>query len=274
MSAEAKTKPRPGLIIVWEFRARPDKRREFEEAYGPEGVWAQFFRRGEGYIRTELHSEPRSAGHYLTLDYWESKSAFENFKQTHAADYKAIDEKCESLTAQETFLGQCDGPQQLRKLLLAHGADPGREPRIRPAIVPDIPAMRALEQASPSAAHWVVSAYDSIFEPSAAQRVALVAEANCQLQGFVIARITGNDCELENIVVDQSRRRRGLGRQLLAALTDSVRERSATSIFLEARESNTPARALYEKSGCTVSGQRTAYYVNPPEDAITYVLQL
>ena len=271
---EANPKPRPGLIIVWEFRARPEKRREFEDAYGPEGIWAQFFRRGEGYIRTELHGDQKSIGRYLTLDYWETKTAFENFKQTYTAGYNAIDEKCESLTAEETFLGQCDGPEQLRKLLLEHGIDLGEEPRIRPAILSDIPAMLAFEQAAPSAAHWYVSTYDSIFEPSAAQRIALVAETNHQLQGFVIARIAGNDCELENIVVEQSRRRRGVGHQLLAALTDSARARDASSIFLEVRESNVAARALYEKSGFTVSGRRSAYYINPAEDAVGYILQL
>jgi ribosomal-protein-alanine N-acetyltransferase len=272
MSAERK--PVAGFTIVWEFRPQPDKRREFEEAYGPEGVWVQFFRRGEGYIKTELHLEPRLAGRYLTLDFWKSRAAFENFKRIHAADYKAIDEKCESLTAEEKFLGDCDNSGQLRELLLEHGIDLGREPRIRRARQSDIPVMLALEQAAPSAAHWDVSAYDSIFEPNVPQRIGLVAETNHQLEGFVIARIIGADCELENIVVDQGSHRSGLGGQLIAGLTKCARERSATSIFLEVRGSNAPARALYEKSGFTVSGRRNAYYMNPAEDAITYVLQL
>jgi [ribosomal protein S18]-alanine N-acetyltransferase len=275
MSAEAKRKPkpRPGLIIVWEFLPQPDKRPEFEDAYGPKGVWAQFFRSGDGYIRTELHSDRKSSGRYLTLDYWESRAAFDNFKQTHAAGYKAIDEQYESLTAEEKFLGHCDSGEQLRELLLEHGIDLGEEPRIRPAIVPDIPAMLALEQNARSAAHWDVSAYESIFDPNAPQRIALLLETNGQLQGLVVARITGNDWELENIVVNQNSQRRGLGRQLLTALIDSVSE-SATSIFLEVRESNMAARALYEKCGFVISGRRTAYYRHPPEDAITYILQL
>jgi ribosomal-protein-alanine N-acetyltransferase len=48
----------------------------------------------------------------------------------------------------------------------------------------------------------------------------------------------------------------------------------AQKIVLEVRESNLPARALYEKAGFVESGSRSGYYRDPEENAICYGLQL
>ena len=85
----------------------------------------------------------------------------------------------------------------------------------------------------------------------------------------MFARID-HDWELENIVVLQGARRNGVGRQLLDALLAEARQTNNSSVFLEVRESNFPARALYEKSGFIQAGSRRAYYQNPEEDAILY----
>ena len=97
---------RSGFIVVWEFRVRPGKRRAFEKAYGPDGDWAQLFRRGKGYIRTELLSDRRTPLRYLTLDFWESHTDYERFKKENHVEYQAIDKKCESLTEKEVEIGQ------------------------------------------------------------------------------------------------------------------------------------------------------------------------
>jgi ribosomal-protein-alanine N-acetyltransferase len=44
-------------------------------------------------------------------------------------------------------------------------------------------------------------------------------------------------------------------------------------IFIEVRESNVPARALYEASGFTVCGRRQGYYRSSSEDGIVMELQ-
>jgi ribosomal-protein-alanine N-acetyltransferase len=278
MSAEANPKPRPGLIIVWEFRPRPEKRREFEEAYGPEGIWAQFFRQGEGYIRTELHVDPKSPGRYFTLDFWESSAGFEDFKQKYPAEYRAIDAKCESLTTEEKFLGSCETPEHLRTLLSEHGAEINAvSPQIvvRAATAADVGAMLLLEQAATRAAHWSEKTYQDMFDTAAPVRVALVAQGESGiLAGFINARLSGDDCEIENIVVTPPQQRCGIGRRLLRALLDAAREKRAARIFLEVRESNFAARALYERSGFATSGRRHSYYRDPDEDALLYRIEL
>lgn len=131
--------------------------------------------------------------------------------------------------------------------------------------------MAELERQSPSAAHWPESFYRGLFAEGAAERIVLVAEDQGGVAGFLIARITADECELENVVVAQARRRSGVGSSLIHALADMVRRRSGAHIFLEVRESNTAARALYEKCGFQISGRRKSYYKDPAEDALLYV---
>jgi heme-degrading monooxygenase HmoA len=89
-------------ILIWEFVSKPESIQQFEVAYGPEGVWAIFFRKGSGYLGTELLKDNRR---YLTIDRWRSAKDYEGFKRKHAEEYKKIDLDCELLTESETFLG-------------------------------------------------------------------------------------------------------------------------------------------------------------------------
>ena|ERR1700742_4430890 len=92
-------------VIVWEFRVRPDREAEFEEKYGPEGLWARLFRKSADYERTELVRDVAIKGRFLTLDYWQTEEAFHEFKQRNLAEYERLDKEFEGLTEQETRLG-------------------------------------------------------------------------------------------------------------------------------------------------------------------------
>jgi heme-degrading monooxygenase HmoA len=95
-----------GFVIVWEFRVKSGKRREFETVYGSRGDWACFFRHGKGYIRTELIRDVENPRRYLTLDFWTTRQAYLRFKNENRAGYQAIDEKCLSLTEGEALIGE------------------------------------------------------------------------------------------------------------------------------------------------------------------------
>lgn len=263
------------LIFIWEFRVHLKIYSAFEQAYGPDGDWAKLFRRGEGYMRTELHRDPSSPGRYFTLDFWQSRQAFDHFKRTHAAEYAALDAQCESLTEEEAFIGECATPEQARTLLSSKGLRLATTSAyIRAATPADIPQLVSLEQATPSAAHWDSKTYEQMFAATAVQRIVLVAELDGIACGFTAARIGPGECELENIVVAQAHRRAGTGRKLLRALIAAACEKSAARLLLEVRESNHPARRLYESCGFTLSGRRKGYYSSPPEDALGYTLSL
>ncbi|GHB19635.1 ribosomal protein S18-alanine N-acetyltransferase [Salinicola rhizosphaerae] len=68
------------------------------------------------------------------------------------------------------------------------------------------------------------------------------------------------DAELQSICVAPDARRRGVARSLLEWVIDSARARNAERMLLELRASNVAARALYERMGFGVDGQRRGYY--------------
>jgi len=150
---------------------------------------------------------------------------------------------------------------------------------IRAATPEDVAAIFALERSTPSAAHWPETTYRSVFDPGSPRRIALVAvhkpsHTYHTLCGFVLARLAGGDCELENIFVSPQKQHRGLGSRLVRSLASASRKHNAARILLEVRESNTAARALYEKCGFAITGRRPNYYTDPIEDAVLYTLQL
>jgi [ribosomal protein S18]-alanine N-acetyltransferase len=53
-----------------------------------------------------------------------------------------------------------------------------------------------------------------------------------------------------------------------------ARAQRGSGIFLEVRESNQSARALYRKVGFKETGLRRSYYADPTEDAILCRLSL
>jgi heme-degrading monooxygenase HmoA len=89
-------------VVVWKLRARPGREVEFESTYGDGGEWSQLFRRGDGYLGTELMRG--TDGTYLTIDRWSTESAYRAFKTHEAERYAALDARCEQLTIEETML--------------------------------------------------------------------------------------------------------------------------------------------------------------------------
>lgn len=94
------------FTVVWGFSVPSRQRHAFEKAYSPDGAWAQLFRTGEGYIRTELLRDRSTPGRYLTIDYWVSRRAFIIFKKRKHAEYEELDNKCAALTRREEQLGE------------------------------------------------------------------------------------------------------------------------------------------------------------------------
>lgn len=144
------------------------------------------------------------------------------------------------------------------------------QPAIRLATPADLDALLQLERQAPTAAHWSGAQYQVMFQTEAPSRLCLVAETSVVL-AFLVARTTGPEWEVENIVVAPDARRRGIGTQLLGALLDRAREHGAQAVWLEVRASNAAARSFYRGLGFMAAGVRPRYYHEPQEDAITFV---
>ena len=96
----------------------------------------------------------------------------------------------------------------------------------------------------------------------------LVAEAEDKILGYAVALEAADEGEILNLAVAEDGRRRGLGRALVEAIVGALTERGVRRVYLEVRESNAPARALYSGFGFHEVGRRKAYYRRPVEDAM------
>jgi ribosomal-protein-alanine N-acetyltransferase len=98
-----------------------------------------------------------------------------------------------------------------------------------------------------------------------------VAVLDDRVVGYSVVIHVIDEGELANVAVDASARRRGVARALMDALTARARRDQLHSMFLEVRESNVGARALYEAFGFSALTRRKGYYQRPDEDAIVMV---
>jgi len=138
----------------------------------------------------------------------------------------------------------------------------------------DIPAIVALERQSEAAAHWNDQNYASLFTADGPRRLVLITESEGAAVAFVVARVVGSEWDVENIVVAAQMRRQGIASEFIRRIVEQAEADGAQKIVLEVRESNLPARALYEKAGFVESGSRSGYYRDPEENAICYGLEL
>ena len=90
---------------LWEYLVRPDAEAEFLRHYGPEGSWVRLFRRAAGYVGTRLYRDRDQPLRYLTVDVWEHRQAFEDFRRRFADDFEQLDRACALLTLREAPLG-------------------------------------------------------------------------------------------------------------------------------------------------------------------------
>lgn len=89
-----------------------------------------------------------------------------------------------------------------------------------------------------------------------------------RLLGYVGLLAVVDEGYITNVAVRPDCRRQGVASSLLQALEARGRARNLTFLTLEVRQSNVPARALYEKLGYAQAGLRRNYYENPREDAV------
>jgi len=148
---------------------------------------------------------------------------------------------------------------------------------IRSAELNDVPAIIAVEQQAPSAAHWTSAQYNKLLESGVVLVAEVAAETAAgdkgQLCGFVCAQVIAGEWEIENLAVASEFRRHGIASGLVRELIVRANRESASAILLEVRESNLPARAFYESHGFRAVGRRNVYYAGPVEDAILYALR-
>ena len=139
--------------------------------------------------------------------------------------------------------------------------------QVRAAVRDDLPVMIEISRHAVTAARWSPAHYEQMFS---AGRLTLVIEEDHRVMGFVVGRGVARQWELENIAIRGQARRRGLGSHLLGEFLHHIQSTGGREVFLEVRESNRAARALYEKWAFIEAGRRKSYYQDPPEDALIF----
>jgi ribosomal-protein-alanine N-acetyltransferase len=102
----------------------------------------------------------------------------------------------------------------------------------------------------------------------------LIADARGEVLGYVVAWYVLDEGEIGNLAVHDSARRRGIGARLLDGAIAKVRASDVDVLYLEVRDSNAAARALYASRGFVEVGRRKEYYRRPKEDALVLRLDL
>ena len=143
--------------------------------------------------------------------------------------------------------------------------------RIRPAALADLAALVAIERRCFSDP-WSEAAFREAL--SSESSFGLVVDSGRGPAGYLIGREAAGSGEILNLAVAPEFRQRGVGGALLEEGLREFRRRRAAEVFLEVRESNHSAQALYLARGFRPVGQRASYYRNPREDALVLRLAL
>lgn len=113
---------------------------------------------------------------------------------------------------------------------------------------------------------WSFDAFKSSMEQK--HTIYLVACMGRTVAGYCGIYISLDEGEIPNVAVKSSMRNRGIGERMLADLLCRAEKKGVSSVFLEVRESNAPARRLYEKLGFEAVGIRKNFYEKPAENAV------
>jgi ribosomal-protein-alanine N-acetyltransferase len=148
--------------------------------------------------------------------------------------------------------------------------------QVRLARLEDVAGVLQVERASREAPHWDDARYRAMLDvgDGVLRRALWVAIVDGNVIGFAAVAVVLDEAELESIAVEDSWRKRGVGRALSEAAIDWVREAGAATLRLEVRAANVGAQALYKSLGLFSSGVRRAYYSDPVEDALLFTRSL
>lgn len=161
----------------------------------------------------------------------------------------------------------------------AGGRASGAGLRIRRAAAADLDAVHAIERHAFSDP-WSRGSFAALLaDPRVLFIVAVgpgdgALTAPGRLVGYAVATFVVDEAELANLATAPEARRQGVGGLLLDEVIRGAVTRGTRELFLEVRESNAAARALYGSRGFAQVGRRRGYYRRPVEDALVLRLGL
>ncbi|WP_375385874.1 ribosomal protein S18-alanine N-acetyltransferase [uncultured Microbacterium sp.] len=145
---------------------------------------------------------------------------------------------------------------------------------LRAATPADLGAIMALERASfPSDAWSEAMMREELASPHSWYVIDELAGSVVGYAGLRAPR-GSRDADVQTIAIAEASRGRGRGRAMLNALLEEASARGVQEVFLEVRDDNAVAEALYASEGFAEIGRRPHYYQPDDVDAIVMKLDL
>ena len=95
-----------------------------------------------------------------------------------------------------------------------------------------------------------------------------------RLIGYSLSWVVADELHILKFAVEETQRRNGFGRRLLAETLRRARAANAAMAWLEVRPSNEAAIALYSHHGFHKAYTRKKYYADTGEDALIFMCDL
>ena len=142
---------------------------------------------------------------------------------------------------------------------------------IRRMTIRDVDAVTAIEQAV-FPRPWTKADFEKEMTKNVCARY-LVAETEGKLVAYAGVWVVLDEGQVTKIAVLSEFRSRGIGETVFRALLQYAANLGAAFVTLEVRESNMPARRLYEKCGFISVGIRKKYYEDNGENGVIMLLE-
>jgi [ribosomal protein S18]-alanine N-acetyltransferase len=138
------------------------------------------------------------------------------------------------------------------------------EPLAKPEEIDDILSIEQASFTNP----WTREMYVAELKNQGVSFFFLARDKNRRIVGFCSFWRVLDELHINNLAVLPEFRRSGIATALLRRVLAEAVRLGTRRTMLEVRRSNVPAQELYQRFGFTVSGVRSKYYTNPPEDAL------
>ena len=96
----------------------------------------------------------------------------------------------------------------------------------------------------------------------------IVAKENNNVAGYAGMYLSFEEGNITNVAVNPLSRRKRIGEKIVRDILNRAYEKGVRDVFLEVRETNSVAIALYEKIGFKEEGIRKNSYDKPRENAL------
>lgn len=136
---------------------------------------------------------------------------------------------------------------------------------IEPMTVDDISQVAEIERQIFSIP-WSEKAFKDSMESG--NTIYIVAKEDNNVAGYAGMYLSFEEGNITNVAVNPSGRRKGIGEKIVRDILNRAYEKGVRDVFLEVRETNSAAIALYEKIGFKEEGIRKNFYEKPKENAL------